>query len=87
MEVLKTIPWALVDIQVISVELGGVVWTTEDGKRKIVHNYLEAQGYEYLATVGVDDMFLRKDLLEFYDPYGEPTGYTDGGLKFIRDEL
>jgi len=60
-QVLQTIPWTKVDIQVILVELehAGKVFP---GTRREVHNYLSSVGYDYVATLAVDDLFVRRDL-------------------------
>merc|ERR1719410_3260586 len=61
-QVLRTIPWSLVDIEVLLIELihaGRVV----PGTREEIHDYLHQQDYVYLATIGADDVFVRRDLL------------------------
>ena len=50
-QVLQTIPWNLVDIEVLLLELihaGRVV----PGTREEIHDYLHQQHYVYLATIG-----------------------------------
>ena len=60
-EVLKTIPWDKVDIEVITVETfhSGKVFP---GSRQEVRSYLEEQGYVLVTTLVVDDVFVRRDL-------------------------
>ena len=50
-QVLRSIPWSLVDIEVLLLELihaGTVV----AGSREEIHDYLHQQHYVYLATIG-----------------------------------
>ena len=72
-QVLQTIPWTKVDIQVrhcysgnsscqvilVELEHAGKVFP---GTRREVHTYLTSVGYDYVATLAVDDLFIRRDL-------------------------
>jgi len=65
-QTLRTLPWNLLDIEVIGVEanhLGEVF----PGSRLELHQYLGQQSYLYLGTIHVDDLFVRKDLLHRYN--------------------
>jgi len=59
--VLKSIPWDKVDIEVLVIELehAGKVFP---GSRKDVHKFLAGKGYEYVGTLEIDDVFVRRDL-------------------------
>lgn len=61
--VLQTIPWAKVDIEVLTVETNhaGEIFP---GTRQEIRDYLADKGYVYTATVEIDDVFVRKDLYE-----------------------
>jgi len=61
--VLQTIPWDKVDIEVLTVETNhaGEVFP---GSKEEIRNYLADQGYVYVYTVEIDDVFVRKDLYE-----------------------
>jgi len=64
-QVLETIPWEMLDIEVILVEtdhLGEVF----PGSRHQLHSFLNNHGYEYAATIYVDDVFVRRDLDDKY---------------------
>lgn len=60
--VLQSIPWEKVDIEVMGIELehAGKVFP---GTREEIHKFLNSKDYLYVGTVGIDDMFVRKDLL------------------------
>ena len=62
-QVLKTIPWEKVDIEVLTVEMNHAGELTEGGESDI-RNFLAQKGYVYFHTVGLDDVFIRKDLYE-----------------------
>ena len=61
-EVLKTIPWQSVDIEVMMIELehAGKVFP---GSREDVLDYLDENNYEHIGTMNKDDYFIRKDIL------------------------
>jgi len=61
--VLKTIPWGKVDIEVLSVETEhtGEVF---EGTMDEVKEFLEKRGFVFVHRIGVDDIFVRKDLYE-----------------------
>jgi len=87
--VLQSIPWDKVDIEVMVVELhlAGKVFP---GTREEVHRFIADKKFDYVGTVGVDDIFVRADLNQgkykfdremalkfesyFYDKY---QGYRD----------
>jgi len=60
--VLQSIPWEKVDIEVMGIELAhaGKVFP---GTRQEIHQFINEKGYLYVGTVGIDDMFVREDLL------------------------
>merc|ERR1719334_1340020 len=63
-QVLKSIAWEKVDIEVLSVELTmpGLVFP---GSRDQVHEYLEEKNFVYIGTLGdSDDLFVRRDKWE-----------------------
>ena len=62
-QVLQTIPWDKVDIEVLTVETehAGKVFP---GTRKEIIQYLGEQGYVHVTSISVDDVFVRKDLFE-----------------------
>jgi len=64
-QVLKTLPWKLLDIEVIGVEMNhlGEVFP---GSRQELHHLLSHQNYAYIGTIHVDDLFVREDLLDRY---------------------
>merc|ERR1712192_4068 len=71
-QVLQTIPWNLVDIEMISVEadLAGLVMP---GSRQEIIQYMKSQGYQHrehgsLSSVGEvkDDLFIRTDIYHKY---------------------
>ena len=109
MKVLTSVPWDKVDIEVMLVELhlAGKVFP---GTREDVHSFLDEKGYEYKGTVGklnilsniwiynhvvgVDDIFIRKDLAQGkynfdremaaeFDTYSYTSCYSHGN----KDEL
>jgi len=70
--VLKTIPWDLVDIEMISVEthLAGLVW---EGSREEIVDYMKSNGYIHRihsSLSGIsevrDDLFIREDVANRY---------------------
>ena len=84
-QVLETIPWEILDIEVVLVEtdhLGEVF----PGSRHQLHSLFDKHGYEYVATIcekqkyeyfrfwitfnisDVDDVFVRRDLKNKYNP-------------------
>jgi len=80
-QVLQTIPWDKVDIEVISLETNhaGEVFP---GSQKEVRQYLEERGYVLAGTVEIDDIFVRRDLYEGRyapDPEGETRYLPAGG--------
>ena len=62
-KVLRTIPWEKVDIEVLTVEMNHAGELSEGGESDM-RNFLEEKGYVYFHTVGLDDVFIRKDLYE-----------------------
>lgn len=62
-QVLKTIPWEKVDIEVLTVEMNHA-GELSDGGESDIRNFLVQKGYVYFHTVGFDDVFIRKDLYE-----------------------
>merc|ERR1711971_1021892 len=62
-QVLQTIPWEKVDIEVLTVEMNHA-GELSDGGESDIRNYLAQKGYVYFHTVGLDDVFIRKDLYE-----------------------
>jgi len=64
-QILQTLPWRLVDIEVIGVEMNhlGEVFP---GSRGDLHQFLKQQNYAYVGTIHVDDLFVREDLLDRY---------------------
>jgi len=63
LQVLKSIPWDKVDIEVLTVEsnhMGEVFPGSQDELRE----YMKEQGYVLAYTVVIDDVFIRKDLYE-----------------------
>ena len=62
-QVLQTIPWEKVDIEVLTVEMNHA-GELSDGGESDIRNYLAQKGYVYFHTVGLDDVFIRKDLFE-----------------------
>ena len=63
MQVLKTIPWAEVDIEVVTVEVNHAGEVAE-GSEEEIRRYLAARGYVYFHTVGMDAVFIRRDCYE-----------------------
>ena len=69
-QVLKTIPWDKVDIEVLSVETNLAGQVTE-GTREDIISYMETRGYHHrrhLTGLGCgkgvkDDLFIRQDIL------------------------
>ena len=61
MQVLKTIDWEAINIEVILVELihAGKVF---NGNREEVIHFLEKQNYQFIGNI-FDDVFVRKDLI------------------------
>jgi len=64
-QVLETLPWKLLDIEVMGVEMNhlGEVFP---GSRLELHQLLRQQNYAYVGTIHVDDLFVREDLLDRY---------------------
>ena len=71
LQVLKTIPWDKVDIEVLSVETHLAGQVTEGTRAEII-SFMEAQGYHHrrhltglgYRNIGVkDDLFIRQDIL------------------------
>jgi len=60
-QVLQSLPWDQVDIEVLGIELeqAGKVFP---GSWQEVHMFLARKGYEYVGTVEQDDLFVRRDL-------------------------
>ena len=61
-QVLKTIPWSKVDIEVLVVEhihMGKIF----PGSREDVIDYLSDQNYQHLGSMNKDDYFVRRDLI------------------------
>lgn len=62
LQVLHSVPWHLVDIEVISVEIP-LLGQVFPGSREELHNYLEEQGYQYVGTLGdSDDIFVTLEM-------------------------
>ena len=61
LQVLKTIPWEKVDIEVLTVEVTHAGEIAE-GSEKDIRDYLEEQGYIYFHTLGHDEVYIREDL-------------------------
>ena len=74
-DVLKTVPWEKVDIEVLLIELIHA-GRQSGGSREDVHHYLSSNNYVYLGTIcmngqpinilfifsAADDVFVRKNL-------------------------
>jgi hypothetical protein len=63
MQVLESIPWDKVDIEVLTIEsnhMGEVFPGSQNGLRE----FLKDKGYVLAYTVDIDDVFVRKDLYE-----------------------
>ena len=63
MQVLKTIPWSEVDIEVVTVEVNHAGEVAE-GSEEEIRGYLAARGYVHFHTVGMDAVFIRRDCYE-----------------------
>jgi len=63
LQVLESIPWDKVDIEVITIESNhmGEVFP---GSQSELYKLLEDQNYVYAYTVAIDDVFIRRDLYE-----------------------
>ena len=62
-QVLKTIPWSEVDIEVVTVEVNHA-GEVAAGSEEEIRGYLAARGYVYYHTVGMDAVFIRRDCYE-----------------------
>ncbi|XP_023321595.1 uncharacterized protein LOC111696271 [Eurytemora carolleeae] len=62
-QVLKSIPWNKVDIEVLTVETNhaGQIFP---GSQEELRQYMKEKGYVLAYTVDIDDVFVRKDLYE-----------------------
>jgi len=78
-QVLQTIPWDKVDIEVISLETNhaGEVFP---GSQEEVREYLTSQGYVLVNTVEIDDIFVRGDLLD-----GKYSPDREAEKKFFQE--
>jgi len=79
-QVLRSIPWNLVDIEVITVEFGffGRIFP---GTRNELHTYLSEKDYKYIGTLGgADDIFVTLDMLNgsyYWDRKDLPVEWED----------
>ena len=64
LKVLQTLPWNLVNVTLLSVEVNhaGIIF---DGTYQDIRNFMKGQGYEHIDKVRIDDIFLRKELNRF----------------------
>ena len=64
LSVLQTLPWNLLNVTLLTVEVNhaGVIFpgTSED-----IQNFMIGQGYEHLGKIHIDDVFYRADLNRF----------------------
>ena len=56
--VLSTVPWREVDIKLITVEMAhtGQIFP---GTKEDIHTLLKDNGYDFVKTAGIDDIFLQ----------------------------
>ena len=80
LKVLKTIPWEKVDIEVMTIE-SNHFGEVSSGSDREIQDFLESKGYVLFHTVGIDQVYIRKDLYEGkYKPDMEKLE------QFYRDE-
>jgi len=64
LEVIKTIPFKQLNIEVLSVEFN-LLGRVFPGSRSLLHSHLDQAGYSYVGTLGdKDDLFAQSQLLE-----------------------
>jgi len=74
LEVIKTIPFNQLNIEVLSVEFN-LLGRVFPGSRALLHSHLHHAGYSYIGTLGEkDDLFAQTELLE-------------GKYKFSREKV
>jgi len=63
MGVLRSLPWHKVDIWLLSVETnhGSGIPPPNQWSRQELVNFMENQGYQWIGTAGIDDLFCRPD--------------------------
>ena len=61
--ILNSLDWNNVDISIISVEMqhAGEIF---DGTKQEIRNFLESKGYQLIDTVKIDDIFVKKELIQ-----------------------
>ena len=62
LQVLKTIPWELVDISVLMIETGAL-GDVFPGDFDMLISYLDVKGYILYKRLSIDDIFIKKSLL------------------------
>lgn len=90
-QVLRTVPWDKVDIEVLLIELVHVGLIFPGSKEDVV-NYLDSVGYQFIMTVAKDDLFIRKDLLgsKYNVDVDQMKAFYDEHMKNssdVKDEL
>jgi hypothetical protein len=60
--VLQTVPWDNVNINLLSVEMNhaGEIF---EGTKADIHTLLATNGYDFIKTATIDDIFLKKTLM------------------------
>ncbi|XP_023327396.1 protein Star [Eurytemora carolleeae] len=61
LKVLKTVPWNLVDIWLLGIESNHVGELDSMESRSDIIEFMVAQGYRHIGTVGIDDFFVKPD--------------------------
>lgn len=61
--ILKSLDWDKVDISIISVEMNhaGLIF---EGSQEDIRNYMDSKGYQYIGTIKIDDIFIKKELMK-----------------------
>ena len=61
--ILNNPDWDNVDISIISIEMqhAGEIF---DGTKQEIRNFLESKGYQLIDTVKIDDIFVKKELIQ-----------------------
>ena len=89
LQVLKTIPWDKVDIEVLSVETHLAGQVTE-GTREEIISFMETRGYHHrrhltglgYRNIGVkDDLFIRQDILPTLNMMKHDELWKFGGFQ------
>merc|ERR1719432_128127 len=75
LEVIKTIPFHQLNIEVLSVEFN-LLGRVFPGTRALLHSHLHHAGYSYIGTLGEkDDLFAQTELV------------LEGKYKFSREKV